>query len=106
MTKPPVVAAVVIFTVLRRAGEVPHTLLVRQFRPPVNAATSFVVCAWHGSHCCVLPMLQMAGLTLELPAGLIDPGESPAAAALRELKEETGYAATVRPDRAVTSLHA
>ena len=45
-----------------------------------------------------LPVLQMAGLTLELPAGLIDPGESPAAAALRELKEETGYAATVRPD--------
>ena len=31
-------AAVVVFAVLRRAGEAPHTLLVRQFRPPVSHA--------------------------------------------------------------------
>jgi ADP-ribose pyrophosphatase len=30
---------------------------------------------------------------LELPAGLVDPGEDPAACALRELAEETGYSA-------------
>ncbi|HEX3879941.1 MAG TPA: NUDIX hydrolase [Bryobacteraceae bacterium] len=32
--------------------------------------------------------------TLELPSGLVDPGESPAGAARRELFEETGYRAS------------
>jgi ADP-ribose diphosphatase len=32
-------------------------------------------------------------LTLETPGGMIDPGETPAEAAARELLEETGYAA-------------
>jgi 8-oxo-dGTP pyrophosphatase MutT (NUDIX family) len=31
-------------------------------------------------------------ITLELPAGMIDPGEEPADCAVRELAEETGYA--------------
>lgn len=43
------------------------TILVEQFRPPVGQAT------------------------LEFPAGLIDQGETPEQAALRELREETGY---------------
>lgn len=34
---------------------------------------------------------------LELPAGDLDAGEPPAAAAVRELAEETGYAATAEP---------
>ena len=51
-----------------------HVVMVRQYR--------------HGSH----------DVTLEIPGGIVDPGESPAAAALRELVEETGYQAKrVRP---------
>jgi 8-oxo-dGTP pyrophosphatase MutT (NUDIX family) len=34
-------------------------------------------------------------ITLEMPGGLIDPGEAPAPAALRECFEETGYRARV-----------
>jgi 8-oxo-dGTP pyrophosphatase MutT (NUDIX family) len=34
-------------------------------------------------------------VTLEIPAGMVDPGEDPAAAALRECYEETGYRAAV-----------
>ena len=47
-------------------------------------------------------------LSLEVPAGLIDPGEDPAAAAARECLEETGYRAlelrslgVLRPNPAV-----
>merc|ERR1712157_658325 len=43
------------------------TLLVEQFRPPLGKNT------------------------MEFPAGLIDDGETPARAALRELREECGY---------------
>ena len=51
---------------LDEAGDL---VFVRQFRPAV------------------------AGMTCELPAGTVDPGEEPAAAAARELYEETGYRA-------------
>lgn len=49
----------------------PEILLQKQFRPPVNK-----VC-------------------IEVPAGLVDEGETPTTSALRELKEETGYVGKV-----------
>jgi ADP-ribose pyrophosphatase len=48
-----------------------QVLIVRQYRPAVER------------------------YTLELPSGLIDPGETPAETARRELQEETGYEAVV-----------
>lgn len=62
--------AVVIIPLLRSStddGSRVDTLLVEQFRPPVRQ------------------------VTLEFPAGLIDKDETAAQAALRELREETGY---------------
>lgn len=52
-------------------SEGPEILLQKQFRPPVNK-----VC-------------------VELPAGLIDEGETVEACAIRELREETGYVGEV-----------
>lgn len=52
------------------------------------------VLAYTGAGEVVLVRQWRAGVghnTLELPGGIIDPGEDPAHAALRELAEETGY---------------
>lgn len=62
--------AVVILAILRHDpndNSRDEILCVKQYRPPVDA------------------------FTVELPAGLIDCGEEPAMAAIRELKEETGF---------------
>lgn len=49
----------------------PEVLLQKQFRPPLDK------------------------IVIEVPAGLIDAGETAEEAAVRELKEETGYVGTV-----------
>jgi len=46
----------------------------------------------------------IARVTLELPAGTLDPGETPEACAIRELAEETGYAGDA--PRLLRSLYA
>lgn len=60
-----------IVAILQTPDAPPSLLLQKQFRPPVDK-----VC-------------------IEVPAGLIDAGESPEVCALRELKEETGYVGEV-----------
>ena len=57
------------FVVIVAVTRQDQILLVRQFRPAA------------------------AAVTLELPAGHVDPGETPEQAARRELLEETGYEA-------------
>ena len=56
--------AVAMICTLKPSGRL---VLVRQYRPPVDQ------------------------LTIEFPAGLVNPGESPEETAVRELREETGY---------------
>ncbi|KAL8790968.1 MAG: hypothetical protein Q9195_006113 [Heterodermia aff. obscurata] len=58
-------------TILLHPSRPPSTILVLQYRPPVDATT------------------------VEWPAGLINAGETPEEAAVRELREETGYVGRV-----------
>lgn len=64
--------AVGIIAILKRMLKFDCIVLVLQYRPPMK--------------CC----------TVEFPAGLVDAGESPETAAVRELYEETGYTASVK----------
>lgn len=69
-----------IIALLKRTLHKDCVVMVKQFRPP------------------------MGGYTLEFPAGLIDDGETAEVAALRELKEETGYKGEVVGVTPVTCL--
>lgn len=61
--------AVLAIPILQPSGRL---LLIRQYRPPLD------------------------GFVLEFPAGLVDAGETPGQAAVREVREETGYHGRVR----------
>ncbi|KAK3495329.1 NUDIX hydrolase domain-like protein [Neurospora hispaniola] len=64
--------AVAMCNILLHPRRPPSTILVIQYRPPMDA------------------------YTVEWPAGLIDQGETPEQAAVREFKEETGYDCVVK----------
>ncbi|MCJ1271882.1 hypothetical protein MMC22_011787 [Lobaria immixta] len=59
----------------------PEIVLQKQFRPPINK------------------------VVIEIPAGLVDAGESAAESAVRELKEETGYVGTLAEDVGVVMFN-
>lgn len=63
----------------KASGVGPRVVLQKQFRPPVNM------------------------VTIEVPAGLVDAGETPEQAAVRELREETGYVVSPAPATAVNT---
>jgi len=66
--------AVVIFTQITSQSSAfkPSTVIIEQYRPPLGA------------------------IVVEFPAGLVDADEDAAEAAIRELKEETGFEATLK----------
>jgi ADP-ribose pyrophosphatase len=54
-----------------------------------------VVALADGGECVMIRQYRFGSdtVTLEIPGGVVDPGETPLGAAQRELREETGYAA-------------
>ncbi|KAI0130284.1 ADP-ribose pyrophosphatase [Xylariales sp. AK1849] len=68
------VDAIQIIAILEKPGG-PELLLEKQFRPPVGK------------------------VVVEFPAGMVDEGETPEQAAVRELREETGFVGDVMEDR-------
>jgi len=65
------VDAVEIVPILRKKGEISKLVVIKQFRPPTGK------------------------YIIELPSGLVDAKEDIVTAALRELREETGFVGTI-----------
>ncbi len=89
-----------VFTVSREHSESPRTGEVHEFHRIDSADWVNIVAVTPGDELVMITQYRHGSqeIELEIPGGLIDPGESPAAAAARELLEETGYrAASVEP---------
>lgn len=72
--------AVAVIAILKCTLKFDCIILVRQYRPPLQACT------------------------IEFPAGLVDVSESPSEAAIRELKEETGFTGILKHKSPVVGL--
>ena len=93
-----------VFRVQRATVRSPHTAAAHPFYTIDADAWVNVVATTPGGELVMVRQWRHGAskVTLEIPGGLIDPGETPAEAAARELLEETGFAAPrVRPLGAV-----
>jgi 8-oxo-dGTP pyrophosphatase MutT (NUDIX family) len=83
-----------VFRVQRATTRSPHSSEAHPFYTiEADAWVNVVATTRAGELVMVRQWRHGAGkVTLEIPGGLIDPGESPATAAARELLEETGFA--------------
>ncbi|KZT66842.1 hypothetical protein DAEQUDRAFT_674376 [Daedalea quercina L-15889] len=83
--------AVAILAILRSESNAfqPSTVIIEQYRPPVD---KYVI--GKPIHLTIKTVSSLTFYDVELPAaGLIDGGETPEQAAIRELEEETGFKA-------------
>jgi ADP-ribose pyrophosphatase len=93
-----------IIAIVRKDGEEDRIVIISQFRPPTEKVCLEIPSGWHHIHthtsyahvcksggCGVVRLTVTISCTLALSLGLVDAGETAEQAALRELKEETGY---------------